>query len=109
MDQIFSLISSAGGLGANFSAVRVLRVIRLARIVRVIRVLRFFRELRMMLYSVMHCCKSLVWAILLVVIMIYVIGIFILQLVTGYIQDLGPDAEHTDIETLKLYWSDLGI
>eukprot|EP00746_Dinoflagellata_sp_MGD_P007807 gnl/MRDRNA2_/MRDRNA2_115532_c0_seq1.p1 gnl/MRDRNA2_/MRDRNA2_115532_c0~~gnl/MRDRNA2_/MRDRNA2_115532_c0_seq1.p1 ORF type:complete len:662 (-),score=121.10 gnl/MRDRNA2_/MRDRNA2_115532_c0_seq1:22-2007(-) len=106
MDQITSLVTSGSELGPNLSVVRVLRVIRLIRIVRVVRVLRFFRELRMMLYSVVSCLKSLVWAVLLVFMMIYIVGIFILQLVTQHREGLSDQDEEP--EELVAYYSSIG-
>jgi len=69
----------------------------------VIRVLRFFRELRLMLYSIMNSLKSLVWAFSLVCMLIYVLGVFLTQVVTDFVKD-HPQLEGT---TLTEYYGNL--
>merc|ERR1719335_742939 len=88
----------------NVSAMRVLRIVRLFRAIRMIRVVRFFRDLRIMLLSIMNSFKTLFWALLLIMMILYVIGIFITQVVTEHAQK-NPEG---DIEELMTYYGDLG-
>lgn len=56
-----------------------LRIIRLMRVVthcRNVRVIRFIRELRLMVFSLTGTLKSLMWAIVLMVIVLLVFGVF---------------------------------
>merc|ERR1712107_276627 len=48
-----------GGIGMNFSFMRVLRILRLVRIVRLFRVLRVIGELRTIVASIIGCLKPL--------------------------------------------------
>lgn len=78
------LLSFSYGSMKNVSFLRVLRILRIVRIVRVVRVFRFFRELRMMVYSILNCMRSLVWAICLLTSINYVAAIFFTQAVSDY-------------------------
>eukprot|EP00746_Dinoflagellata_sp_MGD_P045448 gnl/MRDRNA2_/MRDRNA2_211336_c0_seq1.p1 gnl/MRDRNA2_/MRDRNA2_211336_c0~~gnl/MRDRNA2_/MRDRNA2_211336_c0_seq1.p1 ORF type:complete len:487 (+),score=72.37 gnl/MRDRNA2_/MRDRNA2_211336_c0_seq1:187-1461(+) len=81
-----SLIRSENepGTSSNLSLFRVLRILRIVRVVRFIRVFRFFRELRMMVSSIMGSIKSLVWVIGLLFIILYIVAMYLTQVVTDY-------------------------
>jgi len=68
----------------SISILRMLRIIRILRLMRIIRVFRFFRELRMMVTSIVGCVKSLMWAVVLLLVMLYMFGVFFTQGVTSY-------------------------
>merc|ERR1719262_93315 len=78
------------------TAFRILGVLRLLKLIRMIRVLRFFRELRLMLMSIMNSVKSLVWAFSLVCMMIYILGIFLTQVVTDFVRE-NPEMEDSEL------------
>eukprot|EP00928_Gymnodinium_smaydae_P040036 TRINITY_DN27222_c0_g1_i1.p1 TRINITY_DN27222_c0_g1~~TRINITY_DN27222_c0_g1_i1.p1 ORF type:complete len:540 (+),score=80.29 TRINITY_DN27222_c0_g1_i1:78-1697(+) len=65
------------------SVMRLVRIARLVRVVRVIRVMRFFRDLRIMIIGIVSTLKSLLWAILLLVIIIYSVSIVIMEIISG--------------------------
>jgi len=80
----------------NLSFMRVLRILRLVRIVRLFRVLRVIGELRTIVASIVGCLKPLVSAMLLLLLMIYVVGVFFTQAVSQHIAEeaeADPDAE----------------
>eukprot|EP00747_Dinoflagellata_sp_TGD_P085867 gnl/TRDRNA2_/TRDRNA2_163048_c0_seq1.p1 gnl/TRDRNA2_/TRDRNA2_163048_c0~~gnl/TRDRNA2_/TRDRNA2_163048_c0_seq1.p1 ORF type:complete len:317 (+),score=47.48 gnl/TRDRNA2_/TRDRNA2_163048_c0_seq1:2-952(+) len=54
---------------------RMFRITRLLRVFRVVRVVRFIRALRTLVYSVLCTLKSLVWALLLLLILVYIFGL----------------------------------
>lgn len=68
----------------SIRALRVLRVLRIVRVVRIIRVFRFFKELRMMVYSILACFRSLFWVVTLLFIVLYTCATFLTQVVTDY-------------------------
>ena len=80
LDLIFLWDASSTG-AANpdnpVSSLRALRILRLARIVkavRLMRVFRFVRALRTLISSIFHTLKSLFWALMLMVLIVYVFG-----------------------------------
>eukprot|EP00929_Paragymnodinium_shiwhaense_P026826 TRINITY_DN1586_c0_g1_i1.p1 TRINITY_DN1586_c0_g1~~TRINITY_DN1586_c0_g1_i1.p1 ORF type:complete len:731 (-),score=114.70 TRINITY_DN1586_c0_g1_i1:429-2621(-) len=82
----------SSGIGMNFSFMRVLRILRLVRIVRLFRVLRVIGELRTIVASIIGCLKPLVSAMLLLLLMIYVVGVFFTQAVSTHLLE-DPSAE----------------
>jgi len=63
------------GLGS----LRIIRGLRMFRVLRIIRVMRFFRDLRLMIGSVMQSLASLSWALLLLLIIMYLFAVFFMQ------------------------------
>lgn len=76
-DSILVIVSLLEGVGDNF--LRLLRVWRIVRVVRIIRMLRFFRELRLLMGSLTASFWSLLWAVSLVGLFVFVFSILILQ------------------------------
>lgn len=86
----------------NLRVVRLLRITRIIRIVRLVRVVRFVRALRTLVYSIVVTLKSLLWALLLLLIINYIFGIVFTQAVTHQIEN------QTEIDQfVMLYWSSL--
>eukprot|EP00746_Dinoflagellata_sp_MGD_P154865 gnl/MRDRNA2_/MRDRNA2_85082_c0_seq1.p1 gnl/MRDRNA2_/MRDRNA2_85082_c0~~gnl/MRDRNA2_/MRDRNA2_85082_c0_seq1.p1 ORF type:complete len:657 (-),score=123.71 gnl/MRDRNA2_/MRDRNA2_85082_c0_seq1:18-1988(-) len=104
IDTFMMLSTDAEEGGNSVAAMRVLRIIRLFRAIRMIRVVRFFKDLRIMLLSIMNSFKTLFWALLLIGIILYVIGIFITQVVLEHVQGHADD----DNEELMTYYGNLG-
>lgn len=83
---------------------RLLRITRLARIVRVIRIVRFVYALRALVKSILSTLRSLFWAMLLLMMIIYLCGMLFAQLSDEHLK--GKD-KSDDIEKLELYWGSL--
>lgn len=66
---------------ATFSLVRAARLTRLVRIMRVFRLMAMFQDLRAMVESIGSSCKSLVWTSLLFLLLTYVTGVYLTDLV----------------------------
>merc|ERR1719410_2607233 len=84
----------------GISSLRVLKGLRIFRVLRVIRVLRFFRDLRMMACSIMQSLGSLCWAMLLLLVIMYLFTALFMQGIILHLQDwpesicvLGASAE----------------
>uniref|UniRef100_A0A7S4T520 EF-hand domain-containing protein n=1 Tax=Alexandrium monilatum TaxID=311494 RepID=A0A7S4T520_9DINO len=93
LDQSFPVVDDTKTNG--ISMLRVIRILRIVRVARVIRVVRFFRELRMMVYSVMSSLQSLFWAIMLLFVILFVVGVYITQSVTSFRISSDPDDDLT--------------
>lgn len=93
----------------TLSALRVLRVVRIVRVVRVIRVLKFFRELRMMIFSILGCLKTVVWLMISLGIIIMLFAILFTSGVTNYLQGLDTVAKRqaSEIDDLKRFFGSL--
>eukprot|EP00931_Biecheleriopsis_adriatica_P025433 TRINITY_DN15612_c0_g1_i2.p1 TRINITY_DN15612_c0_g1~~TRINITY_DN15612_c0_g1_i2.p1 ORF type:complete len:576 (+),score=109.17 TRINITY_DN15612_c0_g1_i2:70-1728(+) len=97
-------MGSVTGLAA-IRVVRVLRITRMVRIVKVARIMRFVKALRTLLASIVYTIKSLWWALVLLVLLVYVFGILFTQAVLDYTEDNEISAEAQ--AAIDSYWSDL--
>lgn len=74
----FSLVELAvpdGTLGQN----RTLRVLRLVRVFRIIRVMRFLHELRKMISGIVSTLAALFWAMVLLVMVMFIFGVIMTE------------------------------
>jgi len=71
------------------SAIRALRALRVIRLLRALRVLRFFSQLRVMIRSIMHSVKPLIWATLVLVFMWFLFGMMMTQGTIDFLQEEG--------------------
>lgn len=93
---------SSSSSSANVDSVRIMRVIRVTRIIRVVRVtriVRFVRALRTLVHSIACTLKALVWAMILLMMIIYVFGILFTQGASVQLID-----EDMDPEMRALVW-----
>lgn len=75
---------------------RTLRMLRLARILRILKVVRFFSELRIMVNGVLGSAKSLFWALLLIILVNFLFGVFFMQLSLNYLESVDSKAPLLD-------------
>jgi len=86
----------------NFSAMRMLRALRLIRVMRMLRVMRLVHELRMIVVSILSCIRCLMWTVVLLLVMMYVVAIYITQLVADQM------LAHGDEGGAREYFGSLG-
>lgn len=92
----------------NLSIMRMLRILRLIRVMRLMRVLRLIGELRTLVMSIMASLKSLVWAMLLLFLIVYVLGVYLTQLVLDARLDESGQAKANVSDALVEYYGSLG-
>lgn len=92
---------------ASLKAFRIIRITRLMKAVRIIRLLRFVLALRSLIQSIASTLKSLVWAIVLLALIIYVFAVLFCQIVNDIAkpEEMGR-REHENVER---YFSSLGV
>eukprot|EP00930_Biecheleria_cincta_P035316 TRINITY_DN24294_c0_g1_i1.p1 TRINITY_DN24294_c0_g1~~TRINITY_DN24294_c0_g1_i1.p1 ORF type:complete len:584 (+),score=70.18 TRINITY_DN24294_c0_g1_i1:69-1820(+) len=92
VDEVLQLTVDSS---VDLTAMRMIRLMRLLRVVRVIRVFRFFSELRMMINGIMTSGKSLLWAMLLIILLSFIFGVLIMQLAVDTMQVSGDSSALT--------------
>jgi Ca2+-binding EF-hand superfamily protein len=97
---------------ADMSVLRILRTLRIVRGFRIVRVFAFFRDLRIMVAGIMYSLYSLVWAILLLISMMYLFSVVLLQFavdehMSHVNQDQNPGLNPTDYGDLMNYFGSL--
>mmetsp|Transcript_75283 Transcript_75283/g.243731 ORF Transcript_75283/g.243731 Transcript_75283/m.243731 type:complete len:424 (-) Transcript_75283:108-1379(-) len=101
--------SSTGQSTNQFRILRIIRVSRLIRVIRITRIIQFIRALRTMVHQLVSTMKALLWALVLLLLLIYVFAILFTQAVAMRLDGLlgGIDEEMTYDEGLRVYWSTL--
>mmetsp|Transcript_17201 Transcript_17201/g.31705 ORF Transcript_17201/g.31705 Transcript_17201/m.31705 type:complete len:615 (+) Transcript_17201:3-1847(+) len=103
---IDALTSDEGG--GNMGFMRLMRILRLVRVLRVVRIIRFLSELRTIVISILGSMRSLMWTLVLLLLGIYIVGIYFTQLVSDHVITLGQDSTLTESEKMMLtYYSNL--
>eukprot|EP00931_Biecheleriopsis_adriatica_P050710 TRINITY_DN29388_c0_g1_i1.p1 TRINITY_DN29388_c0_g1~~TRINITY_DN29388_c0_g1_i1.p1 ORF type:complete len:730 (+),score=113.83 TRINITY_DN29388_c0_g1_i1:47-2191(+) len=92
---------------ADFTILRALRVLRVVRVAKIIRVMKFFKELRMMMYSVFSCIRSLLWVALLLLMFLGMFAILFTSSVSSNVVGLEMRLD-PKTEKLQMYFGDLG-
>lgn len=72
-------LAGAGDTGIDISAMRMFRIMRMIRGLRLIRVFRFFKDLRVMLQGIFRSMQSLIWALVLLISLMYMFAVCVLQ------------------------------
>eukprot|EP00427_Karlodinium_veneficum_P064483 CAMPEP_0169342698 /NCGR_PEP_ID=MMETSP1017-20121227/20139_1 /TAXON_ID=342587 /ORGANISM="Karlodinium micrum, Strain CCMP2283" /LENGTH=741 /DNA_ID=CAMNT_0009438419 /DNA_START=46 /DNA_END=2271 /DNA_ORIENTATION=+ len=103
VDEILYIMETSDMI--SMSALRVLRVLRLMRVVRVVRVVRFFRDLRVMVFGIMNSMRTLSWAVLLLMLIIFVFAVTLVQAVAEELSQQAKAGEDYSSELLRLYGS----
>lgn len=80
------MLVAASTESVDLSGLKVLRTLRLARILRIVKVVRFLSELRIMVNGVIGSARSLCWALLLILLVNFLFGVFFMQLSIDYLE-----------------------
>lgn len=96
IELLFSLFELEGAEGLSNSNLRLFRIVkitRLARVLRVLRVVQYVRPLRTLMHCLVDTTKSFVWAMLLLVLMMYVFGLLFTDACLDYLRELGNPSD----------------
>eukprot|EP00931_Biecheleriopsis_adriatica_P104276 TRINITY_DN78964_c0_g1_i1.p1 TRINITY_DN78964_c0_g1~~TRINITY_DN78964_c0_g1_i1.p1 ORF type:complete len:638 (+),score=135.87 TRINITY_DN78964_c0_g1_i1:66-1979(+) len=109
-EEITAIVAGAENAGGgNFGFMRILRILRLIRILRLVRILRFVQELRTMVMSIAGSMKSLAWTLVLMLLMMYVIGVYFCQIIADEGLELHAKGEDISLKepNLMFYYGGL--
>merc|ERR1712187_602825 len=84
VDFLMTDILNAGSKNQHFASVK---TIKMLRIIRVFRVFRFFHELGILVLMIVDSMLSLMWALLMLIIIIYVFAILFTQSAADFLKD----------------------
>lgn len=77
----------------RFNYLRIMRILRLVRIVRLVRILRLVTELKTIVDSIVGSMRSLMWTLVLLMLLIYMIGVYFTQTVAEHMGSVIFDDE----------------
>lgn len=106
---------------SNVRIVRIARITRLVRLTRIARITRFIKALRTLVSSIVFTLKSLVWALVLLILIIYGFGIVFTQAAAMFLESHSSEGPHlclgeqrdlqgisaSTLDGICLYWNDL--
>jgi len=91
--------------GSYFVLLRILKLARLLRVARLVRI-KVFREMRLIIYSTVHCLKPLVWTVLLLLLVIYSFALVFTQAAREALADGSAQQVH---KQLTKYYSTVEV
>lgn len=102
IEEIATIAQSTGGV-FDTSVLRTLRLVRLVRVARIVRLVRFFGDLRVMVNALKTSFRALLWAILLMLLVMYMYGVTFMQLAKNHLQVYDDDGN-----SLQVYYGSMG-
>lgn len=92
IDILYAVYEAAGDLESldgltGFKAFRIIRITRILKTARLMRIFRFVLALRTLITSITHTLKSLIWALILLALIMYIFALMFVQAVQGYLAD----------------------
>ncbi|CAK0894868.1 unnamed protein product, partial [Prorocentrum cordatum] len=101
------VVRSLSGGGRNplekGGTAKILRLFRLSRLLRLVRTFRQLKPLRMLVHSIVCAGRSVFWALMLLLMIVYAFGVVLTQAVTEHTQG----DQQSDDELLMAYYGDL--
>jgi len=92
----------------GFKAFRIVRLTRIVKVVRLMRVFRFVAAFRTLIASIADTLKSLFWALMLLVVIVYVFAVLFTQAVNDYLADEeNPILPDIELEAAQAYYGSL--
>merc|ERR1711959_703282 len=94
---------SASTIG-SLRVIRMVRLVRVLRVLRVARIVRFLTALRMLFIQIIGTLKSVFWAMVLLVLIVYTFGMVFAQASSDYLAFTAGDELSRDDIVLKRYY-----
>eukprot|EP00929_Paragymnodinium_shiwhaense_P007378 TRINITY_DN111276_c0_g1_i1.p1 TRINITY_DN111276_c0_g1~~TRINITY_DN111276_c0_g1_i1.p1 ORF type:complete len:718 (+),score=166.97 TRINITY_DN111276_c0_g1_i1:72-2156(+) len=88
----------------NMSFLRILRVMKMMKLFRLIRLMRMFRELRLIWSSIMGSLQAIFWAMVLIAVTSFMVGVCFVQATTNHLSDNKGNMSSESIELLTERW-----
>jgi len=106
-DQVMDLANVQQGAAGNVVFLRVVRLMKMLKLLRMVRIMRSFKELRLIVVSITGSTKSLFWAVMLIIMITYMVGICFLQAGTAYLQESGATISKEKAAAIRQNWGSL--
>jgi len=103
-DQMAETLAPQRGTGGNVVFLRVVRLMKMLKLLRMVRIMRMFKELRLIVTSIKGSVKSMFWAILLILIITYIVGVCFLQAGTTYLQEHSKNLSEEEFAVIQEHW-----
>eukprot|EP00929_Paragymnodinium_shiwhaense_P006953 TRINITY_DN11090_c0_g1_i1.p1 TRINITY_DN11090_c0_g1~~TRINITY_DN11090_c0_g1_i1.p1 ORF type:complete len:508 (-),score=108.52 TRINITY_DN11090_c0_g1_i1:149-1672(-) len=108
--EILYTVSDDAADSQSMESVRILRILRVSRLFRTLRVarlIRFVRALRTLVYSIVCTLKTVFWAMILLLLIIYVFGLLFVQALADHKEAIGLENHDQLGDDLIMFWGSL--
>ncbi|CAK9043477.1 Sodium channel protein type 11 subunit alpha (NaN) (Sensory neuron sodium channel 2) (Sodium channel protein type XI subunit alpha) (Voltage-gated sodium channel subunit alpha Nav1.9) [Durusdinium trenchii] len=102
--SIFEVEGANGISNSNLRLLRVVKVSRLARVLRVLRIVQYVRPLRTLMHCLVDTTKSFVWAMLLLILMMYVFGLLFTDACLDYLREADVNLEDPEVKQFRRFF-----
>ncbi|CAE7808134.1 Cacna1h, partial [Symbiodinium sp. CCMP2592] len=90
----------------GLKALRIVRITRILKVVRLMRVFRFVLAFRTLITSIAFTLKSLFWALMLLLLIVYVFAVLFCQAVNDYLADsANPELPEFELRMCEKYYA----
>eukprot|EP00812_Abedinium_dasypus_P010367 NODE_398_length_1599_cov_384.083549.p1 GENE.NODE_398_length_1599_cov_384.083549~~NODE_398_length_1599_cov_384.083549.p1 ORF type:complete len:453 (+),score=196.39 NODE_398_length_1599_cov_384.083549:3-1361(+) len=100
--SVYELCASGSG---SLSVFRILRIFRLVRLLRVIRRIQCLESLNMMVQGILNCFAPLLWAMIILLLIIYAFAVFFMNVVATHLASVGEGPESEQVLELEEEYS----
>jgi hypothetical protein len=107
--EVLTDLFAVGSMEEDIKQVGFLRVLRLARIVRLVRMVRLIPELKSMVYLIFASMGSFVWAMVLIVLLMYCVAVYFTDSAMKMVADHGDTMGAEKEENIKKYWRNVFV
>ncbi|CAK9056762.1 unnamed protein product [Durusdinium trenchii] len=98
-------VESIAGV-SSLKSFRIIRLTRLLRTVQFVRIFRFVIALRTLVTSILHTMKALVWALFLLLLIVYVFAVLFTQVISDYFEN-GGHMTGPELDAAQRYFGSL--
>ncbi|CAE7443166.1 unnamed protein product [Symbiodinium natans] len=114
VDILAAVEASADGLQGipgitNLKSFRLVRLTRLMKMSQFMRIFRFVMALRTLVASIVYTLKALLWALVLLLLIVYVFGVLFTQAVNDHRSDPSVEFSLEETTASEKYWSSLPL
>jgi len=106
-DQVDYYFDTTASNDSNVSFLRMLRFLKMLKLLRLVRLLKFFRQLRLIVRSMLTSITSTFWSAVLIILVTYIFGILLLQLIGNFLAENVDSVEAFMFDNLMDNWGSL--
>merc|ERR1712137_876760 len=85
---LISLFEMVADAAVNLSVFRIFRIFRVVRLLKVIKKVQLLESLNLMVFGIINCIAPLVWAILILVLIMYAFGVFFMSGLSSSLEEM---------------------
>lgn len=102
LDELTTLLFAGSAVQDATSDIGIIRLLRLGRVVRLVRMVRLIPELKSMVYLIFASMSSFIWAMVLIILLMYCVAVFYVDTSDKLVKD---QTITVNVDDIQLYWA----